>query len=196
MSVATPVAKVVEVLKAAGYRQLDLPLVVASVPFEFAAALVGTGRTPDLVVVIDTMHDRDARARQKIDGLGRAMDVARSRRPLTAVLAGPRPDDATLSAIGRVCRVLPIGTPTGADADRFLHEWLSVLLPLTLPVAGDSGATSERELTRHLPADVPPELRAIFLEAATRGDVAVQSALRDLVVNALSDGIGEGVPQS
>src|SRR5258708_3296450 len=120
MILATPVERVVEILKGAGYRRLDLPLVVASIPFDFAAALVGTGQAPDLIVVIDPMQDTDSRTRQKIDSLGRAMDVAGSRRPLTAVLAGPRPADPTLTAIGRVCRVLPIGTPTGSDAERLL----------------------------------------------------------------------------
>jgi hypothetical protein len=196
MSLSTPVQRVVEIFKAAGYRQLDLPLVVASVPFDFAAALVGTGRTPDLVVVVDTMHEADIRTRQKIDGLGRAMDVAGSRRPLTAVLAGPRPAEPTLSALGRVCRVLPIGTPTGADADRLLQEWLSVLLPLNLPDAREAGATTSGELAQHLPADLDPGLRALFLDAAPRGQEAVQTALRGLIVDALNDPLEEEASQS
>jgi hypothetical protein len=188
MTLATPVERVVEILKGAGYRQLELPLVVSSVPFEFAAALVGTGRAPDLIVIIDTMLDSDARTRQKIDGLGRAMDVAGSRRPLTAVLAGPRPGDPTLSAIGRVCRVLPIGTPTGSGAERLLHDWLSVLLPLELPDPGEVGASTSNELAQRLPDDLEPRVQHLLLEAAPRGENAVRTALRDLIADALDLG--------
>jgi hypothetical protein len=196
MSLSTPVQRVVKILEAAGYRQLDLPLVVASVPFDFAAALVGTDRIPDLVVVVDTMNDADIRSRQKIDGLGRAMDVAGSRRPLTAVLAGPRPAEPTLSAIGRVCRVLPIGTLAGVDADRLLQEWLSVLLPLNLPDASGAGVTASGELAQHLPTHLDPRLKALFLEAAPRGEDAVQTAFRDLLASTLIDQLGEEASQS
>lgn len=196
MSLATPVQRVVEILKGAGYRQLDLPLIIASVPFDFAAALVGTGRAPDLIVVIDTMQDSDARTRQKIDGLGRAMDVAGSRRPLTAVLAGPRPAEPTLTAIGRVCRVLPIGTPTGSGADRLLHEWLSVLLPLELPDSGEAGATTSSELAQHLPNGLEPRVTTSLLEAAPHGTEAVRAALRDLIAGALDGGSGDEAPLS
>jgi hypothetical protein len=191
MSLATPVERVVEILKGAGYRQLGLPLVVASIPFDFAAALVGTGRTPDLIVVIDTMQDADSRTRQKIDSLGRAMDVAGSRRPLTAVLAGPRPADPTLTAIGRVCRVLPIGTPTGSDAERLLHEWLQVLLPLELPDTGEVGATVASELALHLPNTLEAKVRESLLKSSLRGEEAVRAGLRDLITDAL-DASGRG----
>jgi hypothetical protein len=185
MILATPVERVVEILKGAGYRQLDLPLVVASIPFDFAAALVGTGKAPDLIVVIDTMQDADSRTRQKIDSLGRAMDVAGSRRPLTAVLAGPRPADPTLAAIGRVCRVLPVGTPTASDAERLLHEWLAVLLPLNLPDTGEVGATVASELALHLPNTLEAKVQESLLEASPRGEQAVRAALRDLITEAL-----------
>jgi hypothetical protein len=196
MILATPVERVVAILKGAGYRQLDLPLVVASIPFDFAAALVGTGRAPDLIVVIDTMQDADARTRQKIDSLGRAMDVAGSRRPLTAVLAGPRPADPTLTAIGRVCRVLPVGTPTGSDAERLLHEWLAVLLPLELPDTAEVGATVASELALHLPNTLEAEVQESLLEASLRGEQAVRTALRDLITEALVADRRDDVGQS
>jgi hypothetical protein len=196
MTLATPVERVVEILKGAGYRQLPLPLVVASIPFDFAAALVGTGRAPDLIVVIDTMQEADLRTRQKIDSLGRAMDVAGSRRPLTAVLAGPRPDDPTLTALGRVCRVLPIGTPTGSGADRLLHEWLSVLLPLELPGLGEAGAATSSELMQHLPNDLEPVVLSSLLEAAPYGEAAVRAALHKLIADVLIVGTGDEVAQT
>lgn len=187
MTPATPVERVVAILKEAGYRELSLPLTVASVPFDFAAALVGTGKTPDLIVVIDTVQDSDARARQKIDSLGRALDVAGSRRPVTAVVAGPRPPELTLEAMGRVCRVLPVGTPTGTDADRLLQEWLAVLLPLQLPNASKALADTVGELADHLPANLDSYVQKAILAKAPYGVTAVRTVLHQLIVEALND---------
>lgn len=187
MTAATPVERIVAILKEAGYRELSLPLKIASVPFDFAAALVGTGKAADLVVVVDTVQDSESRTREKIDGLGRALDVAGSRRPLTAVLAGPRPLDPTLDAIARICRVLPVGTPTGADADQLLREWLAVLLPLRLPHLGEAVADTTRELAINIPRNLEPALQTSILEAAPNGTAAVREALRRLVVEPLND---------
>ena len=57
MTTATPIERVVSILTEANYRPLSRPLTVASVPFEFAAVLVGTGKAPDLIVVVDTIED-------------------------------------------------------------------------------------------------------------------------------------------
>ncbi len=187
MTAATPIERIVAILKEAGYRELSLPLTIASVPFDFAAALVGTGKAADLIVVVDTVQDSESRTRQKINGLGRALDAAGSRRPLTAVLAGPRPLDPTLDAIAGICRVLPVGTPTGADADQLLRKWLAVLLPLRLPHLGEAVADTTRELARHIPRNLEPALQTSILEAAPNGTAAVREALRRLVVEPLND---------
>ncbi len=187
MTAATPVERIVAILTEAGYRELSLPLTIASVPFDFAAALVGTGKAADLIVVVDTVQDSESRTRQKIDGLGRALDVAGSRRPLTAVLAGPRPLDPTLDAIAGTCRVLPVGTPTGADADQLLREWLAVLLPLRLPHLGEAVADTTRELAMHIPRNLESALQTSILEAAPNGTAAVREVLRHLVVEPLDD---------
>jgi hypothetical protein len=185
MTPATPVERIVAILSEAGYRLLSLPLTIASVPFDFAAALVGSGRSTDLVVVIDTVVDSVARTRQKIDGLGRAMDVAGSRRPVTAVIAGPRPPDTALDALGRVCRVLPVGTPVGVEADALLHQWLSVLLPLELPDPGETGGDPLAEIGRHLPSTVQPETRERLYKAAPLGKAGVRDALHALILDGL-----------
>ena len=146
MTISTPVTRVTNILKNAGYRELEVPFSIASIPFNFAAALVGTDKNPDLIVVIDTVQDADIRARQKIDSLGRALDVVKSRRPVTAILTGPRPSDSVIEGMGRVCRVLPIGTPTGDSADQYIQDWLAVLLPLTLPDTNKTVADTDFEL--------------------------------------------------
>ena len=187
MTTATPIERVVEALTAAKYRPSLRPLTVASVPFEFAAVLVGTGRAPDLIIVVDTVAEPEHRIRQKIDSLGRALDVAGSRRPLTAILVGPRPSDMTLDVISRVCRVLPVGTPTGGDAESQLRDWLAVLLPLPLPDSDQTVADPQGELLAHLPEGIDSELRSKLLSAAARGPKAVQRALKERLTRALVD---------
>jgi len=187
MTPSTPVERVVAILKEAGYRELSLPLTVASVPFDFAAALVGTNKAPDLIVVIDTLLDSDVRTQQKIDSLGRALDVTGSRRPVTAVLAGPRPLDLTIEAIGRVCRVLPVGTPTGPDANRLVQEWLAVLLPLDLPDASKAVADTDNELAKHLPTNLDFYVQKAILDEVPNGVSAVRTVLHRLIVEALND---------
>jgi len=187
VTTATPIERVVEALTAAKYRPSLRPLTVASVPFEFAAVLVGTGRAPDLIIVVDTVAEPEHRIRQKIDSLGRALDVAGSRRPLTAILVGPRPSDMTLDVISRVCRVLPVGTPTGGDAESQLRDWLAVLLPLPLPDSDQTVADPQGELLAHLPEGIDSELRSKLLSAAARGPKAVQRALKERLTRALVD---------
>lgn len=173
------VERVVAILAAENFRPAQHPLVVASVPFEFAAALVGVGRAPDLIVVIDTVAEPvELRIRQKIDSLARALDVAGSRRPVTAVLVGPKPSDPTIEALSRVCRVLPVGTPTGDKADELLRDWLAVLLPLPLPAPGKAISEAKTELAAKLPAELDERLRKSLLSAAEQGPEAVKHALK------------------
>jgi hypothetical protein len=181
MSLTALVQRVVDILKEAGYRQVAVPLKIASVPFDFAAVMLGTGRAADLVVVIDTVLDSETRARQKVDALGRAMDVAGSRRPITAILAGPRPRDSTLDAIGRVCRVLPIGVSPDVDEEQSLFEWLAVLLPLQLPQLDDRSSDTAGELKAHIPAATDQRIVNELLAVAPHGATAVRETLRQLV---------------
>ena len=58
MSATGPVARVVAVLKDAGYEVLDQPRRVGGIPFEFAAMLAGQ-TSLDLIVVIDLAVDVD-----------------------------------------------------------------------------------------------------------------------------------------
>jgi hypothetical protein len=182
----TLVDRVVEVLLGAKFLLMKQPLVVASVPFEFPALLIGTGNSPDLIAVVDSVVDTEPRIRQKLDGFSRALDVAGSRRPLTAVIAGPKPSDATLAVLGRVCRVLPVGTPSGEGADAALRDWLAILLPLRLPDANVATADSSGELAKALPIGLDDGLRKGLLGAASKGSSSVQEALKELIVSALA----------
>jgi hypothetical protein len=173
-----PVTRVVQILTNAGYRHRTAPVTVASVPFEFAALLLGSDRANDLIIVIDTLVDGEARIRQKVEGLSRALDLVASRRPLTVVLVGPPPRPTIVEALSRVSRVLTVGTPTGENADRFLADALAVLLPLSLPDANEAVVDPVGEIHKHLPADVDLDVLAPLLAAAPRGIDAVKEALR------------------
>jgi hypothetical protein len=174
-----PIDRIVSILEdSKAFRQVNSPIRIGNVPFEFAAVLLGTGKNPDLVLVIDTLNENVQRTRQKIGGLGRAMDVVGSRRPVTAILAGPRPDEATLESIARVCRVLPVGTPAGTTGDRLLQDWLSVLLPLNLPSQTSLAADPVGEVRRLMPDGIDQELSNAILHAAPRGAPAVQAELK------------------
>ncbi|MFU0507302.1 hypothetical protein [Pseudaminobacter sp. NGMCC 1.201702] len=124
-------------------------------------------------MIIDTVTEKEERARQKIGGLGRALDAVQSRRPVTAVITGPTPGKQTLESIAKVCRVLPVGTPTGPSDDSLLRDWLAVLLPLVVPdtstIAADPLVTLRNQTD---------DLSALILAAAPRGTPAVQEALR------------------
>jgi hypothetical protein len=130
LSDTTPVERVARALEAASFTRMPSPLQIAGLTFDAPAAFVGAPPSPDLVVVgdstVQTAHD----LQRTVEGVGRALDVVRSRRPLTLVLVGPRPESKALSALSRHARVLPVGE--SAD-EASLDNWLAVLLPLTLP---------------------------------------------------------------
>ena len=127
-----PVDRIVSILESSqAFRRVGTPIKIGNVQFDFAAVLFGTGKNPDLVVVIDTISEDGQRTRQKIGGLGRALDVVGSRRPVTAILTGPRPDEATLEVITRVCRVLAVGTGMAHSCSQSCHM-SSVVSSLTV----------------------------------------------------------------
>jgi hypothetical protein len=126
----TPVERVARVLEAASFRRMPSPLQIAGVTFDAPAAFVGTPPSPDLVVIGDTSMQTARDLQRTVEGVGRALDVVRSRRPLTLVLVGPRPESKSISALSRYARVLPVGESADDDS---LANWLAVLLPLHLP---------------------------------------------------------------
>jgi hypothetical protein len=181
MTQSQPVTRVVAILTAARYRHVQTPITVASVPFEFAALLIGSDRANDLVVVIDTLVDSEARIRQKVEGLSRALDLVASRRPLTVVLVGPPPRPSIVEALARVSRILTVGTPTGDDADRFLTDTLAVLLPLALPDTAEAVVDPINEVRKHLPTDVDQDAIIALFAAAPSGADAVKEAFRTIL---------------
>jgi hypothetical protein len=185
MTASTPVDRVAELLAGAGYRRVATPLEIAGLKFELPAAFVGASPSPDLILIADTAFEDELRILRKIEGIARAMDVVRSKRPLTAVLAGPRPSSAILDSMSRVCRVLPIGAPLGEDPDATLRNWLAVLMPLNLPEPSASIADPLTEIAGQL-GGLQPEVAGL-VDLAQHGSDAVQARLHEIISETLAD---------
>lgn len=145
MTETTPVERVARALEDASFRRMPTPLEIAGVTFDAAAAFVGTPPSPDLVLVGDTTLQTSRDLQRIVEGVGRALDVMRSRRPLTLVLVGPRLDSKAITSLSRYARVLPVGE--SADAAN-LSNWLAVLLPLHLPRPVEARGTDTLQALR------------------------------------------------
>jgi hypothetical protein len=194
MSDALLVRGLLRRLQGAGYNVLETPFRVASVDFDFTAALLGTeGRSLDLILIVDTatgeFGDRDAATvRQRIESLSRALDVTQSRYLLTVILAGA--SLATLiDSLSPICRVLTIetaaleadGQPSSDAAKEALDDHIRLLLPLDLQVNDDVEDIAPSDPILELMATLPPTLDQALLsgvaDASARGEGAVTRVL-------------------
>ena len=189
-------------LREAGYHDLAAPFQVATVEFEFTAALRGSdGRALDLVLVVDTttgeFGDRDsARVRQRVEALGRALDVTGSRYVVTVILAGAALGK-DMDVLAESCRVLHVdGLPPDPDGElendaarNQLEDRIRVLLPLTLPsplvVTEDGSGPAMDQLVRALPSGVDKTLLAAVTGASQEGEQAVTEAMASVLGVAL-----------
>lgn len=190
MNDTTPVGRITRLLLDAGYRSVSSPLVIGGLKFDFPAALVGTETSPDLILIADTAFEQEERLVTKLEGVARALDVARSKRPLTVVIAGPRPSSANLETMSRVCRVLPTGTVLDKDAEGSLRNWLAVLLPLRLPEAHEPTADALEQFSK-LGAGLDQEV-ADLVNPAKQGTRAVQLQLHQIIDDAVADAKEDG----
>lgn len=185
MTKSAPVEKVVEFLVSAGFQELPTPLVIRQSRFEFPAVMMGPGNASDIVLVSDTVNAKDADIVRKIQGVARALDLARSRNPLTSVLVGPRPIPGDLTKMMQVCRVLPVGTvPTEEkESKEHLSNWLAVLTPLNQIHTDGVVADPMAELISRL-GDLSPEVQALC-NSVPSGTSAVEEAANNLLAEAL-----------
>jgi hypothetical protein len=173
-----------------GYRELPKPFKVGSIPFDFTHALVAGERANDLVIVIELKGDTfDDGVIRKIMALTRALDVMRSKRPVTAVLTSGQPGTETVQSISRVCRVLPIGAPTGPYATSAVRDWLSVLLPLTQQPSFETLLDWEADLSATTTASMEGEFMEALIDAAPRGKEAVETVLADTITKSVDAAI-------
>lgn len=183
--------RVLDILvKEGGYRELPKPFRVGSIPFEFTHALVASERANDLVVVIELKGDTvDDAVSRKIMALTRALDVMRSKRPVTVILTSGQPRTETVQSISRVCRVLPIGAPTGPNAISAVRDWLSVLLPLVQQPAVETLVDWEVNLSIKTTVSANSEFTDAVIDAAQRGKEAVETVLANAITKSVDAAI-------
>ncbi|MDR6955510.1 hypothetical protein J2X65_004890 [Ancylobacter sp. 3268] len=174
MTTTTPVERVAKALETAKFRRMPLPLQIAGLAFDVPAAFVGVPPSPDLVVVGDTTVQSARDLQRTVEGVGRALDVVRSRRPLTLIVVGPRPESKSITALSRYARVLPVGE--SAD-EASLGNWLAVLLPLSLPEPVEARGLDSLEQLR---AGADP-LTHELIDLARAGAPAVGARFAELV---------------
>ena len=179
----TSTDRIVKALQSAGYRNVS-PLELAGLAFDFPAAFLGDERSLDLVLVADLAFDEPQSLLRRVESVARALDVMRSRRPITLVLAGPKPNRDVLDAMSRVCRVLPITSGKTEDADSAIRNSLAVLMPLEIPRA--SAATADPLHKVRLRAVKMDEEISTLIELAPHGAPAVEEGLHRLLLEQLT----------
>lgn len=186
MSTADDVVRILR--EEGGYKELPKPLTVGKQTFDFSHALVADDRANDLVVVLEIKSDgREDELVRGVLGLTRALDVLRSKRPVTAVLTTGQPRANTVRTLSQVCRVLPIGTHLGSDPDKATRGWLSVLLPLKPLSAPDESGTWEATLLQALANQKDRPLVDALMIAGRQGRESVKSVFADRIRIALAD---------
>ena len=175
MNATTPVERVAEVLELAQFRRIPSPLEIGGIEIGALAAFVGKPPSPDLVVVGDTLQQTPGALRQSVEGVGRALDMMGSRRPLTLVVVGPRPDSTALTALARYARVLAVGELADESA---LANWLAVLLPLKPPKTNDGRA--EAAIVKLLAEPVDPLVQE-FVALAVQSKASVAARLAQAI---------------
>ena len=190
MTYSSQVDQAVTLLLDAGYRRLDTPFRLAGLQFDVAAVLIGTGRASDLVLVEDTVISPVRDIQLRIETIGRAMDSLESKRPITAILIGPRPSALELDAMARVSRILPVGSSEASDQTTVLRNWLAVLMPLKLPPTGDGLADPVAEIRSQFDSQDVVALK--LLESAAFGAEAVKQRLYEILEQNLEVRESEG----
>ena len=185
MTAPTSVSRVANILADAGYRRLTVPLKIANLEFDLSAAFVGTGPSPDLILIVNTAIENEQRIHTTVVGIARALDVMQSKRPLTAVVVGPRPRSNVLNAMSEVCRVLPIGTVSRGDSDVESRNWLRVLMPLPVPESEISIVDPLKEIAAQIQG-LPAEVIGL-LKSAKQGAGAVQKRVIEFISEPLAD---------
>ncbi|MGA1802211.1 hypothetical protein [Rhizobium sp. HT1-10] len=177
--------------KDGGYRPLGKPIKIGSQAFDFTHVLVAGERANDLVIVIElTGASDDAQVTRSVLAFTRALDVVGSKRSVTAVLTSGQADSNLVNSISRVCRVLPVGAPSGPSAEEMVRDWLAVLLPLKSPPPVEHLADWKASLDKQLEDTQKEPAVGRFVLLAEEGKEAVETALA-LQISTLADQVLE-----
>lgn len=184
MTASAPVESVIEYLSEYGYRQLPGPFVVGQLRFEFPAVMIGPEQSSDLVLVADTLEiENDQEIVRRVLGVARALDMARAHNPLTTVIVGTRPNQALVSRLMSVSRVLAVGPFDDNEARRVLSNWLAVLTPLPPGAQAQSISDPLSELLEEL-VDLRSDVAEV-VQSARAGPAAVEAKINALLTTDL-----------
>lgn len=184
MTNQTPVEQVVSHLENAGFRRLSKTLEIASLPFDFPAVLISGETESDLIVVADTVMEDGLRIQKKLEGIARALDILGSRRSITAIVAGPRPNNEIIEDMARVCRVLPIGDTADETLKGSLENWLRVLTPLSITLLSNQ-ISEPIERLRSLQEVGSSNILQELISASLQGSEDVTGVIRAYLKTAL-----------
>ena len=183
MTASEAAAAVTERLVQAGYQLLGRRVTVSSIPYEFDGVLLGPDGTLDLVLVVEVGPIGDPpRLRQKVEGLCRALDMARSRRSITTVLVGQPLPAALQAALQDVTRCLSVADVNSEPLD----DRLAILLPFDLPISAQAPVDPLGTLRQRLNLAMNDPRREL-IAAAPDGAGAVEAVLARIVENSLAD---------
>lgn len=179
----TTTDRVLEILvDEGGYRELPKPFKVGSLSFDFSHVLVAGDKANDVVIIVELKADSaDDAVIRKILALTRALDVMRSKRPVTAVLTSGQLRPEMVQTTSRVCRVLPVGAPAGPNALNAIRDWLSVLLPLRETSSVQTVLDWEGDLRAQIPMSVKGAWLDELLKLAPQGKQAVEDSLARVI---------------
>lgn len=194
----TTAETVYEILtKEGGYRPLGKPIRIGSQAFDFTHVLVAGEKANDLVIVIElTGASEDAQVTRSILAFTRALDVLGSKRSVTAVLTSGQTNNDLMNSISRVCRVLPVGSPTGQMAEEIVRDWLAVLLPLKSPPPVEHLADWKANLEKQLEDNDGGPAIGRFVQLAEEGKEAVEAALAQEISTLADRVLEDGAAQS
>lgn len=190
----TTTDRVFEILTTEGlYRPLVKPVKIGSQDFDFTHILAATDKGNDLVLVIELTGATDnTTVARSVLAFARALDVFGSRRSLTVVLTSGQADKDLVNAINRVCRVLPIGAPSGTDAAQHVRDWLAALLPLKSPPPVEHLADWHSAIEENLMQEIPLEIVNQFIMHAKNGTEAVEQAFSEDIASRADRALEEG----
>ncbi len=182
--------RVAKALEGAGYHRIVSPFRVASVEFSFTAVFKGSQkRSNDLVILVDTTTGEDSdrqpeRFRNRVEALGRALDVSQSRYVITVILIGATARHE-VEILATSCRVLtvddiPMYSTEAVSEDeknRRLLDRISVLMPLLLPdasgAADSEGLSAIDQLTSSVAGVIDQSFYETLISASASGEGAV-----------------------
>ncbi len=87
----------------------------------------------------------------------------------------------TVQSLSRVCRVLPVGAPSGPTAIDAVRDWISVLLPLIQPPPVETLVDWESDLRRNVPLNAAGQFLEQLLSAAPTGKLVVEQVLASAI---------------